>query len=93
LQSKGGFIVAIDLANIIALKKLKACASNFNSSSKGVTIVAFCCLTCFYKSSNFRTNNWFVLSTKLQVIHFTMDSLPLKPNTTSTQGNFATQIS
>jgi hypothetical protein len=34
LQSKRGFIVAIELANIITLKK-EACVSNFNSSSKG----------------------------------------------------------
>jgi hypothetical protein len=34
LQFKGGFIATTELANIVILKK-EACASNFNSSSKG----------------------------------------------------------
>jgi len=34
LQFRGGFIATAKLANIVILKK-EACASNFNSSSKG----------------------------------------------------------
>jgi hypothetical protein len=34
MQFRGGFIVAVELANIVTLKK-EAWVSNFNSSSKG----------------------------------------------------------
>jgi hypothetical protein len=53
--------------------------------------IAFHCPSCFYKPSNFRTNNLFIFLIKLQTLHF-MDSLPLGPITTYAQNNFVTQI-